>query len=459
MSRKQDLSMRSTIVPNQRIKLDEVAMPKEGARQIFRPHLVRELRGLGLTTLQAHEAIKTNDKRADVALERVMKDTPVLLKRDPVLHKFGVMSFKPKLSQGKAIEIHPLVTGGFNADFDGDTMAVFAPITTEAKEEAKRMLPSNNLFDPKNGNTMYVPGHEAMAGVHRLSQPGKKTGLKFSSEQTAAKALEDGKIRFDDQVKIGGKPTTVGKVMLDRALPKEMRGRIANSKQPVDKKFMGQMLKEVAETNPKAYPDVVQAWKDLGNDTSTKTGMTLSLDDIRANTKLREQFFAPYKKKEAQIKAAKGLTKREREEKIVDLYRGSIEKFDKVMYDDLRKRGSSMMSMLDSGGMGGSKRLAVKQMSGAPVMFEDAKGDAIPVPVLKSYSEGLGMADYMTGAQGARMGPLSKSQGTSAPGALSKRIINSTMNILVGTDDCKTGKGVLMDVKDPDLVDRSNKGR
>lgn len=454
MSRKQDMSMRSTIIPNQRIKLDEIALPRAGALQMFKPHLVRELRAGGMTHLEAHEAIKTDDPRVQVALERVMKTTPVIVKRDPVLHKFGVQAFKARIASGNAIEIHPLACEGYNADFDGDVMSAFAPVSRDAIEEAHKMLPSNNLFNPTTGNIMYRPKNEALVGIYNLSVLGKKTNHKFSDTLAAAKAHEDGIIHHSDQITIAGKPTTYGRVMLDGVLPSAMRGRIAHSDTPLTGSKINDILTEAAKNHPKEYPDFVHAWKNLGNDAVSRTAFTISAEDVSANKALKAKYFAPFLAKESQIRNSSSLTQHEKDAKIAELYRSSIKEYEELHYADMAARKSNITPVMESGAVKKTKAVAVRQMNGAPIMFEDAKGKPIPFPVLHSYGEGLTMAEFMTSANGARMGTLSKSQGTAEPGALSKRIINSTMNQVITAHDCGTDKGILMDVNHTDVVDR-----
>ena len=335
-----------------------------------------------------------------------------------------------------------------------DTMAAFAPIGKEAIEEARRMLPSNNLFNPTSGSVMYAPGHEAQTGIYRLSQLGKETKHKFANEAEASAAMQKGTVAYNDQIVVGGKRTTMGRIMLDKALPKELQGKVINSTAPLDKKFMSELLTEAARKAPKDYPDMIQQFKDLGNTTATQTGLTLTLSDIKSNQALKDQVFAPYQAQEQRIRASKTMTLAEKEAKIADIYRESIVKYDQSLKEDLRKRHSSLIDMADSGGVSGSKWNALKQLAGAPIMFEDAKGKPVPVPVLRSYSQGLRLSDFMTAAHGARMGTLSKSQGTSEPGALSKNIVNSTMNQLIAAEDCATNKGILMDVTNRDVVDR-----
>lgn len=452
MSRKQDMSMRSTIVPNQEISLDQIALPREGALKMYEPHLVRELRAMGMTTLGAKEAIKKNDRMVDKALEKVMNEVPVMAKRDPVLHKFGVQAFKPVIARGNAIEIHPLVVGGFNADFDGDAMAVFAPVTKEAIAEAHKMLPSKNLVNPTYNSIVPMPSQDAMVGAYMFTQTGEQTKHSFPDYAQAKKAFDSKQIKFNDVVRIGGKQTTIARMMLDRKLPAAMQGQIAYADEALNKKRLTSLLRGMLDEAPKEIPEFLQAVKDAGNQTAYKQALTISLDDIKVNKPLREKMFAEARKKEEQIRNTSGMTKKEKDARVVELYKGTLDKYDKALKEDLTRRGSSMITMMESGGMG--KWPQVKQLSGAPVMFEDAHGEPVPVPVLKSYGEGLRLAEFLTAAHGARMGTLSKSQGTSEPGFLSKKIVNSTIGVTVTGDDCGTKQGVNMAIDDPDLLDR-----
>ena len=188
LDRKQDLTMRSVIVPNMDLHLDELGMPRKGAMKIYRPFVVKELVNMGYTPLQARDEIKKNTSLANKALDVAVSRRPVLFKRDPVLHKFGVMAFKPKLHEERSLHIHPLVTGGFNADFDGDTMGVFVPISKESVDEAYKMMPSRNIFNPSTGRVMYQPSLEGQLGLFLMTQMGKKTNKSFSSAEEAIKA-------------------------------------------------------------------------------------------------------------------------------------------------------------------------------------------------------------------------------------------------------------------------------
>lgn len=353
---------------------------------------------------------------------------------------------------------YDLTVPGFETFMSADgivlsnTMGVFAPVTKEAIQEAHKLLPSRNLINPTYNSVVPMPSQDAMVGAYMFTKMGKRTPHTYKDEKEAIEAHDKKELRHDDVIRIGGRETTVGRVLVDRFLPLDMRGRIAYGGNALDKKLLNGLLKEMALKKPTEVPRFVQAVKDYGNKAAYRGALTISLKDIKVNKELREKMFADAKKKEEAIRKQPGLSQKEREQRVVELYRSTIEKYDGVLREDLKSRNSSMMTMMESGGM--SKWVQVKQLSGAPIMFEDAKGEPVPVPVLRSYSEGLRLADFMTAAHGARMGTLSKSQGTSEPGYLSKKIVNSTIGITVTGSDCGTKRGVQMSVDDPDVIDR-----
>lgn len=333
-----------------------------------------------------------------------------------------------------------------------DTMAVFAPVSKAAIQEAHRMLPSKNLINPTDNKLIPMPSQDAMVGAFMFTRLGARTSKSFADEKEARTAYERKELRHDDVIKVSGKDTTVGRLLMDRSLPASMRGRIAWAGGEVTKKSLEGLMRDMIQKSPNDIPSFLQSVKDYGNKAAFKQGLTISLGDMKVNKTLRDKVFADAKKKEEEIRSMPGLSQKERESRVVELYKSKLDTFDAALKEDLNRRGSSMMTMINSGGM--SKWVQVKQLTGAPVMFEDAHGDPVPVPVLRSYSEGLRLADFMTAAHGARMGTLSKSQGTSEPGFLSKKIVNSTIGITVADNDCGTKKGVHLGVDDPDLLDR-----
>lgn len=335
-----------------------------------------------------------------------------------------------------------------------DTMAVYAPLTKDAIEEAHKMLPSNNLFSPTRGELAYTPSNEAQTGIFQLSRLGAKTNHSFRTEQEALQAYQKKVVDFDDQIRVEGKTTSVGRLMLDQSLPPQLRGMIKHTSEPLNKKQVGKILTEVARTDAAHFGTTADAFKNLGNATAVKTGLSISLSDIKANKEKRKAFFDPLRRQEDVIRRTK-LPEQTKDNLIIELYKKNLKKFDATMEDELRRKGSVLMEMMDSGGVSATKGWAgTKQLTGAPVMFEDAKGQPVPTPVLRSFSEGLRMADMFTSSHGVRMGTLAKTQGTSVPGALGKRVTLSMIDQMVEKEDCGTKKGASLSTEEADVLDR-----
>jgi DNA-directed RNA polymerase subunit beta' len=281
VKRKQDLSMRSTIVPEPSLGLDEVGIPRQAALEIYKPFVVRELRSMtGISPLEAQKQIKQGGELVNRALERVVSERPVLLKRDPVLHKYGIQAFKPRIVGGKAVQIHPLVTSGYNADFDGDAMSAFVPVGNAAVDEAKQMYPSRNLFSPSTGNLMYTPTLETQLGLYGITQSGKKTNHKFSDIKELHSAVDKGDVGFNDHVKVGGMDSTAGRFLVGEALPESMRASFLKDANPLDKGGQRTLLTEVATKHRNDYGEVVNKLKNLGNRWSTETAFSLGMEEI-----------------------------------------------------------------------------------------------------------------------------------------------------------------------------------
>lgn len=452
IKRKQDLSMRSTIIPEPELGLDEVAIPTKAAMEIYKPFIVRELRGLtGMSPLKAQKAIKEGDPLARRALERIIEHRPVMLKRDPVLHKYGVQAFKPVLTSGKAVKIHPLVTSGFNADFDGDTMSAFVPVSSEAVDEAKKMFPSRNLFSPATGDLMYAPTHESRLGLYMLNQEGKYTNKSFSNIADAAKAVETGKINMTDVVRIGSAKTTVGRALIANALPEPMQKNVLQGKINLDGKGQSQLLSDIAKNHKNDYGDVANKLKDLGNKFSTTAAISIGLNDIAADKKNRDRILriADAKVKEIMQKSGK---QQEKEKKAVQVYDAASEAMVKTIKDKHTKNPTTLMHMMQAGvkpQMG-----AYRQITMAPMLMMNAKGEVIPSPIRKSYSEGLDIGDYWTQMSGARKGVVQKVQSVQEPGYLTKQVMNSVMNNSITSSDCGTIKGISLAVGERDILDR-----
>ena len=450
--------MRSTIIPEPSMGIDEVGIPYKLAKETYRPFVVRRLVQLhGYTPNEAKHLIKKNKAVARTALAEVMDDRPVLLKRDPVLHKFGVMAFKPKLVGGKAIRIHPLVTGGFNADFDGDAMSAYVPVGNDAVEEARKMFPSNNLFNPTHGRLMYQPGHETQLGLYRLTGWGKRTPHRFKSAASAAQKANEKSLGMTDVITVGGRETTLGRLLLDRALPEDMRGDAAllyGKNYKLDAGATGAVLTTVAKKYPNHFGEVVNAMKDLGNGYAYESGFSFSLKDFKAQTAARDAVLTSVAREAQRIQKRTDLSQEKKDALAIKLFSAATDDMSRAIRPKLERQGNNALELVTSGARGNWDQL--RQILIAPMLVKDAADRIVPVPIIKSYSEGLDSAGYFTAMHGARKGMIQKTKETSKPGALTKDIVNSTMNMLVVEGDAPEGAddGIRMGVEDREMIGR-----
>jgi DNA-directed RNA polymerase subunit beta' len=455
IKRRQAYSGRSIITPEPHQGIDELGVPEKIAWGLYSPYVQRELVRMNWNPLDAREAISKKSAPAKQTLERVMKDRPILLKRDPSLHKFNVMAFKGRIVKGNALEIHPLVTSGYNADFDGDAMSVYLPVTTRAVREATQMFPSNNLFNPTDGSVMYTPGHEALLGIYLASKPGEKTDKKFKNMHEARRAKMRGEINLTDQINVGGDPTTLGRMEIEDVLPNRLR---ETGKKPVkdmrlfDKKGAKTVLTDLAKNNPDLYAEVSNRFKDIGNDHSYEIGFSIGLDDFNVvNKKERDQKISAGQREADRIRGSH-KDKRLGLQKAIEHLQGVDDEIDKLNDASLKRNPTNISEMVTSGSRGKPEQL--KQIISTPALVMDAQSRVVPFMIDRSYSEGMDLGSYWTTMHGARKGAVQKVQGVRDPGYLSKRINNTTMDTLVTKPDCGTGRGIDLGLDNRDLVDR-----
>lgn len=453
VKRKQDLSMRSTIVPEPNLNLDEAGIPRKAAMELYKPFVVRELRQtFGMHPLEAQRSIQEDRSIAKTALNQVVKDRPLILKRDPVLHRYGIQAFKPRLIEGKAIKIHPLVTSGFNADFDGDAMAAFVPITREAVEEARKMMPSNLLFSPATGKAAYTPIKEMQVGLFGLTEIGKKTNKRFKSEDDLEKAVITGSTGVNDVVDVKGTKTTAGRLRVLSALPPELQVKhrkriLTDLDYRFTKKDQSSIFNEMAKVDPKGYMQQIDKMKDLGNEQAFMSGFSIGLDDLKVHKDLRDPFL-----RKAELRTRKlDPTDKKDALKFVKEYEVALLGIE----DAVKERAKGVHNNLDRLEVAaGIKGNAYRQLSAAPVLFTDAQGRVVTSPVNKSYSEGLDVASYWASMSGGRKGIIEKVQSVAEPGYLSKLMMNATMNQLIQGDDCGTDRGIALSTDEPDVIGR-----
>jgi DNA-directed RNA polymerase subunit beta' len=482
MSRRQDMSMRSTIVPEPALDLDEVGLPRSKALTLYKPFVVRKLVEMGSAphVLEARKMVQNNDPAVNRALELVVQDRPVLLKRDPALHRHSVQAFKPKLVSGKAIQIHPLVTSGYNADFDGDTMSAYVPISDEAVKEARNMMPSANLYSEASGRVVFTPTLESALGLYKLSRKGPDSGKRFKSPVEVLNAVNDKKLNVNDQVTLGNIKTTPGRILLASALPEQMQSDALTSlDKPIDKRGLNALFRRLAEQHKDEYGDTANKLKDLGNGASygavpvfhdlkgqyaisaaerpkdlkyvSMPTHSLSLDDFEPDRETRDKVLGAAEKEVEEINKS-SLSKREKERRSVETWISASKKMDDAHMKKIDASPSNLALMLKAGVKPSDTQY--KQMVLAPVLMADASGHPINQPIKKSYSEGLDVAGYWTQQQGARRGTVMKVQEVRDPGTFTKRMIQTTMGAVVVDDDCGTNRGIAMSIADKNVHDR-----
>lgn len=497
LSRRQDLTMRSTIVPEPSMGLDDVGLPSNKALTLFRPFVVRKLQDLGAarTSLQAQKLLddKKAHKNKDVikALDLVMEERPVLLKRDPALHKHSVQAFNAHRVPGRAIQIHPLVTSGYNADFDGDTMSVYVPIHQEAVKEAKKMFPSNNLFNEATGRVNNVPTLESALGLYKLSTTigdGKK---RMKNPTSVLQAVEKGKLKINELVQVQGiGKTTAGRIMLSSALPEGsplQKEILTNTKKTLDKKGLPDLYTRLAKDHRDEFGDAANRLKDLGFDATygavrvpnpnlkgpdliqaaENPGQnfkflpvgthSLSLEDFTPDKKTRDKIIQQTQRRVGMIERSK-MNPQVKEKKVIEEWAKATDAISREHLKKAEKNPDNLFLMLKAGVK--PKPEQYQQLKLAPMLLQDSMGRTLPTPVTKSYAEGLDLSGYWTQAHGARRGSVQKVQEVREPGFFSKQLINTTMNLQVNGRDCGTGQGVSLKATtadgktNPDLYDR-----
>ena len=403
LSKRQDLTGWATIIPEPDLGPDEVALPDHMAWKLFEPFIIREMRKFGKTPLQAMDEVKRKTPWAKKIRDIVMADRKVILNRDPSLHKFSVMAFNPKVTEGRSIKIPPLVVKGFNADFDGDTMFVHVPISDDAVKEAEKMLPSKNLFKPGFGDIMLLPQHEAQLGLYKLSK------------------TPEGRAKINSIV---GKQHAIHTVL--------------------DAKATKALLKKIGRSEPaNVFGKVVQELKKLGDDESYNTGFTLGLEDI--------EDLSPQVNKITKI-VERGVAISKSDADLKYLNRKAADQIDAIIEKNLKGKNNPLYEMTTSGARGNKNQL--RQIMGAPLFVEGGDGKIVPKAITKSFARGLSIPEYWTSLYGSRKSIIEKSVQTSLPGAASKEILATTINNVITTKDCGTLDGISLPVTSSDAQER-----
>ena len=467
LGKRVDYSARSVIVVGPELNMHECGLPKEMAAELYKPFIIRKLieRGVVKTVKSAKKIIDRRDPVIYEILEHVMEGHPVLLNRAPTLHRHGILAFQPRMIEGKAIQLHPLACAGFNADFDGDQMAVHLPLSNEAILEAQLlMLGSHNILDPANGNPITVPSQDMILGLYYITKPRKGVkgeGLTFYSMEESEVALNEGKVdihalvnvRIDDIV--DGQPvthiieTTPGRVMVNRFVPAEVGYQNVTLKKGAVKGIISKVIKTCGVARTAKFLDDI---KNLGYYMAFRGGLSFNLNDIL----IPEEKAALIAKGNQEVE---NITERynfgemsddERYKSVIDAWN----KVDQEVTDVLMKHMTeadqgfnSVYMMMDSGARGNKQQ--IKQLAGVRgMMAKPQKAGStdtrttIENPVLANFKEGMSVLEYFISTHGARKGLADTALKTADAGYLTRRLVDVSHDVIINEEDCGTLRGL-----------------
>ena len=479
LGKRVDYSGRSVIVVGPQLQMHQCGLPKQMALELFKPFVMKRL--VELSHAQNIKSAKRMVERFrpqvwDV-LEEVIAEHPVLLNRAPTLHRLGIQAFEPKLVEGKAIQLHPLVCSAFNADFDGDQMAVHLPLSPEAQAEARiLMLSSNNILKPSDGRPVAVPSQDMIIGLYHLTTPRdgqKNEGHAFSSVAEALMAMDRHDIELYTKVKIllegdqfvapedweapeGYKPgdavlldCTVGQILFNQALPKDYPWFSGVA----DKKGLGSLINDLAERYPMdVVARALDNLKNAGFYWASRSGVTVAVSDI-ATPSEKPAIMERYEKQAAAIQDDFEIGTIDDEERRQELIKVWTEATD-VVADAMRKNLSShgglntIYRMVTSGARG--NWMQVRQIAGIRGLVSNPKGEIMPRPIKSSYREGLSVLEYFIATHGARKGLADTALRTANSGYLTRRLVDVSQDVIVREHDCGTRRGLVLPLIDED---------
>lgn len=443
IGKKQDYTARATIVADPTLGPDEVGVPKKIAFELFRPMVANSLVKMGVNPFQAQKEISQRSGLAESALRQEIESRPVLLKRDPVLHQYGIIGQKVKLTDSRAIKVSPLVLPPINGDIDGDTVALMLPITSGAVEEAYKIMPSRRPISISTGELLHGPTNEALLAMYRMSIKKKDTNHIFPTLSEAEKAFKDNKINLDDGVTIGNAKTTLGRARMAALVPEKYHHTVLTDLQnPVSKKFVTEMLKDVAVNNPNQFGDLASKMTQLGFRMAYESGHTVRLKDIEPLRAQRAEVIA----QAARQAAGKS------DEHRTQIWTDATKKLHDIYNAHHKTNPTNVFDMRQSG-----IKAKTEQFQGlviAPMLVEDHLGRPSKVPITRSFAEGIDIGGYFLQSAGARKTNIQTVDAVRDPGTLTKEMVQANIDSPITSMDCNTNHGIHMGVNDRDVVDR-----
>ena len=452
LGKRVDYSGRSVIVVGPDLKLHQCGIPKQMALELFEPFIIKKLRERGFVHTIKGARRMVERARVEVwdILEEVINGHPVLLNRAPTLHRLSVQAFYPILVEGKAIKLHPLVCAAFNADFDGDQMAVHVPLSIEAQSEAKlTMLSVNNIFSPADGRPVITPTQDTILGCRYLTldkEGAVGQGTLFSSPEELFTAYQDEEVELHSKIRVrtednGQKKiidTTVGRVIFNQVLPKGFR--FVN--EPLGKKSVADIISECYKRfGPGETVELLDKIKDLGFEYATRAGITISIEDLQTPPQKAEcinEANEELAKVEDQYK--KGvITERERHNKIIDTWTRTNDRVSDLVFKSMDKFNPIFM-MADSGARG--SRVQIRQLAGMRGLMAKPSGEIIETPIISNFREGLTVLEYFISTHGARKGLADTALKTADAGYLTRRLVDVAQEVIIIEEDCETVNGI-----------------
>ena len=464
LGKRVDYSGRSVIVEGPELKIYQCGLPKEMAIELFKPFVMKELvqNGTAHNIKNAKKMVERLQPEVWDVLEDVIKEHPVMLNRAPTLHRLGIQAFEPILVEGKAIKLHPLVCTAFNADFDGDQMAVHLPLSVEAQAECRFLLLSpNNLLKPSDGGPVAVPSQDMVLGIYYLTQerPGAAgEGKIFKSVNEAILAYENQAITLHSKIKVrvtktmpGGEEltgiveSTLGRFIFNEIIPQDL-GFVDREKEEnkllleidfhVGKKQLKQILEKVINTHgATATAEVLDAVKAIGYKYSTRAAMTVSISDMTVPPQKPQMIQQAQDTVDRITKNFKRglITEEERYKEVVETWKATDDKLTEALLSGLDKYNNIFM-MADSGARGSDKQ--IKQLAGMRGLMADTTGHTIELPITSNFREGLDVLEYFMSAHGARKGMSDTALRTADSGYLTRRLVDVSQELIIHEVDC-----------------------
>ncbi len=480
LGKRVDYSGRSVIVVGPTLKLHQCGLPKKMALELFKPFIFSklELRGAATTIKAAKKMVEKEGPEVWDILEGVIREHPVLLNRAPTLHRLGIQAFEPVLIEGKAIQLHPLVCTAFNADFDGDQMAVHVPLSIEAQLESRSlMMSTNNILSPANGEPIIVPTQDVVLGLYFLTRENlnaKGTGMVFADVAEVRRAQATGAVHLQAKIKVRiqevrvdedgervaiGKlvDTTTGRALLSEILPEGLPFSLVN--RSLDKRTISGLI-NAAYRNVGLKETVIFADRLMytGFGYATKAGISIGVDDMEVPPEKRDILaVAESSVKEIEEQYASGLvTNGERYNKVVDVWSSTNEQVAKAMMDRLgsetvtdiegkqvtQRSFNSIYMMADSGARGSAAQ--IRQLAGMRGLMAKPDGSIIETPITANFREGLDVLQYFISTHGARKGLADTALKTANSGYLTRRLVDVAQDLVITEDDCGTTQGLLI---------------